>query len=276
MDSKQLFRFYHSNFFLSNWLNEQGQLALSEGDVKWFYCGVNQDFKAEIVNQSLNSFFSEEEVYLCISSNKSSLVQKSNISNEISKILHKKELGIMNKSFTKIMEFTSIGTFKMGIIRDFPKERIRPLGEPLKVEFHANIVDNNTQKIAAIIRKNFSNIESELLKDYGGSIEHLWIDLELVENYKTWPFRFQKRVKNPTSYTEFYSYNVAHYSVRPDFEKLQTLTSEEQICNYVFELLLKSTQILDHKKTKLEKFNANKFRLDFLSACKKLGYTFES
>jgi len=272
MDSKQLFRFYHSKFYLSNWLNEEGQLAQSEGDVKWFYCGVNEDFKSEIVNQSLNSFFSEDEVYLCISSNKSSLVQKSIAVNEIGKILHKKELGIMDKSFTRIMEFTSYGVFKMGIIRDFPINRIRPSGIPLKVAFHANIVDNNTQKVSNIVRKYFSNFENELHKDYGGSMEHLWIDLELVESYKAWTFRFQKRIDISTSYTEFYSYNVGHFSVKPDFEKLRTLSSEKEICSYVFGLLYKSTQILEDKQKKLDGFNSTAFRFDFLSACKKLGY----
>ena len=240
--------------------------------MKWFYCGVKEDFKNEIVNQLLNSFFSEDEVYLCISPNKSLLVQKSTVVDEIGKILHKKELGIMDKSFTRIMEFTSYGVFKMGIIRDFPKNRIRPSGIPLKVAFHANIVDKNTEKVAAIVREHFSNIESELHKDYEGSMEHLWIDLELVGD-KTWPFRFQERVNISTSYTEFYSYNVGHFSVRPNFEKLRTLSSEEEICSYVFGLLYQSTQFLEDKQKKLDGFNATAFRLDFLSACKKSGYT---
>lgn len=57
MDSKQLFKFYNSKFHLSNWFNEEGQLAQNEEDVKWFNCGVSKDYKSEVVSQKLNSFF---------------------------------------------------------------------------------------------------------------------------------------------------------------------------------------------------------------------------
>ena len=140
---------------------------------------------------------------------------------EIRNILHKKEVGILNESCTKIMFFNQYGTFKSGIIREFPKSRPKPAGKPLKVSFHANIVDRSTEKVSDLIRKHLDNIEMELCNDYGGSMEHLWIDLELVESLleerDCWPFRFQKRVEIPSSYTEFYSYNVGHYSVKPDF-----------------------------------------------------------
>ena len=56
MDSKQLFRAYHSKYFLSNQLNEEGEVAQSEGEVKWVYCGVNEDFKTELVHQLINGF----------------------------------------------------------------------------------------------------------------------------------------------------------------------------------------------------------------------------
>jgi len=273
MDSKQLFKFYNSKFHLSNWFNEEGQLAQNEEDVKWFNCGVSKDYKSEVVSQKLNSFFSEDDVYLCISSNQSFLVQKSIVAAEIGKILHKKELAVMNKSFTKIMYCSSYGVFKIGIIRDFPKDRVKPSGELLKVSFTANMTDSDYgSKIAKVINKHISSLENELHKDYGGCMEHLWINFQLIESHKTYPFRFQKRVEIPDSFTEFYSYNVGHYTVRPDFEKLQRLASEEEICSYAFELLYKSTQILEEKQKKLEGFNVKAFRLDFLSACKKLGY----
>jgi len=273
MESKQLFRAYQEKFYLTNWLNENGELAQSEGEVKWFYCGINQDFRRETVNQAINDTFTDDEVYLCISSNKSSLVSKSIIVEEIANILHKKEIGVINKSFTKMMFFNQYGTFQSGIIRDFPQSRPRPVGEPLKVKLFANIVTKNTKKIADIINSHFGYLEKNLSKDYGGNMEHLWIDLELVENYRHFPFRIQKRVKNPTSYTEFYSYNVGHYSIEPDYEKLNGLLSEKEICEYIFGLWYESTQILVDKQKKLDGFNATQFRLDFLNACEKLGFS---
>lgn len=276
MDAKQLFRLYQNKYHLTNWLNENGELAQKEGDVKWSYCGVSKDFKSEIVSQAINNTFTEDELYLCISSNKSSLVLKSIVVDEIGNILHKKEVGIMNKSCTTILFFSQYGTFKSGIIREFPDSRPRPAGTPLKVAFHANMIEKSTKKVAEIISNHFGNLEMELNKDYGGSMEHLWIDVELVSSHDAWPFRFQKRVNNPTSYTEFYSYNVGHYSIKPDFEKLRELSSDEAICSYVFGLLYESTQILIDKQKKLEGFNATAFQLDFLSACEKLGYSLDS
>ncbi|WP_149206034.1 hypothetical protein [Flavobacterium johnsoniae] len=273
MDSKQLFKLYNSKISSSNWFDEKDQLAQNDDKIKWFNCGVGKDYKSEIVNQSLNSFFPEDDVYLCISSNNSFLVQKSIVAEEIGKILHKKELAIINKSFTKIIEFNSIGIFKKGIIRDFPKERERPSGVPLKVSFTANMTDSDyASKIATLINKHISSLENELHKDYGGCMEHLWIDFQLIESHKTYPFRFQKRVTIPASFTELYSYNVGNYTVKPDFVKLQMLSSEEEICSYAFELLHKSTKILENKQKQLADFNVNAFRSDFLSACKKLGY----
>ncbi|MGJ1431136.1 hypothetical protein ACR79M_06130 [Sphingobacterium spiritivorum] len=272
MDSKQLFRFFHSKFHLSNWLNENADLAQSEGEVKWYYCGVNEDFKTEFVRQTINNIFTDDEIYLCISSGNSSLVYKSAVADEIGKVLHRKEIGLMDLSFTKMIFFNSYGTFKIGRIRDFPESRPKPEGNLLKVAFHANIVDDSTYHVSDAVTKHFESIEKALHKDYGGNLEQLWIDLELVESHKSYPFRFQKRVGNPTSYTEFYSYNVGHYSVRPDFEKLKSLVSEEEICSYVFELLYQSTQILADKQKKLDGFDASKFRLDFSNALKKAGY----
>lgn len=271
MDSKQIFRAYQNKFYLTNWLNENGEFAKSEGEVKWFYCGVDKDFKQEVVEQAINNAFTDDEVYLCISSNKTYLVLKSLVAKEIANMLHKKEIGVIDKAFSKTMFFNQYGTFKSGVIRDFPKTRPRPLGEPLNVEFHANIVDKTTEKVAGIIRKYFDNLEKNLCKDYGGNMEHLWIDLELVDGHKPFPFRFQKRVEISTSYTEFYSYNVVNYCIEPDYEKLSGLLSEEEICRYIFGLWYESTQILVDKQKRLDGFNATQFRLDFLSACEKLG-----
>lgn len=272
MDTKQLFRLFNSKFYLTNWLNENGDLAQSEGEVKYFYCGVNKDFKTEFVSQQINATFNEDEIFLCISSNKSLLVSKSIAVTEIAKTLHKKEIGIMDKSFSKMIFFNSYGTFKSGIIREFPESRSRPNGHLLKVEFFANIMDESTTKVAKAICKHFEHFEKKLHNDYGGIMEYLWIDLKLVERYKSHPFRFQKRVSQPSSFTEFYTYNVSHYSVRPDYEKLRVLSTDGEICEYVFDLFYNSTQILVDKQKKLEDFDALKFRLDFLSALKTIEY----
>ena len=272
MDSKQLFRLYHSKFHRTNWLNKSGEPAKSDGDVEWFYCGLKDDFKYDFVSQAINDTFPDDEVYLFISSGNSSLVPKSVAVKAIGNNLHKKEIGVMNPSFTKIMEFATYGVFKIGIIREFPASRPKPHGIPLKVAFHANIMDASTERAAHAVSDHLERFEKALNRDYGGVMEHLWIDLELIESHKSWPFRFQKKVGTPASYTEFYSYNVGHYSVRPDFEKLRGLSEKESICSYIFELLYDSTQILVDRQKNIGDFDATAFRFDFLSACKEQGY----
>lgn len=268
MDSKQLFRLFNSKYHLTNWHNEDGEPAQSEREVAWRYCGVGEEFRVETVDWIINKLFEDDEVYLCIGSNKSALVPKSTLTDEIGKVLHKKEIGLMNKALTKILFFNSYGTFKSGVIRDFPEHRPRPVGSPLKVAIHANIVDQRTSGVADVIGKHLTNLEGMLRNDYGGEMEHLWIDLELLENSKPYSFRFQKRVASSTSYTEFYAYNVGHYSVQPDFDILMKLSSEDEICSYILELLYESTSVLIHKEKKIGDFDVTRFQADFSVAWK--------
>lgn len=66
-------------------------------------------------------------------------------------------------------------------------------------------------------------------------------------------------------------FNVGHYSVKPDFEKLLKL-SQENICIYVLKLIYDSTNVLIKNQKKLGDFDAQTFQANFLLECKKLGY----
>ena len=52
----------------------------------------------------------------------------------------------------------------------------------MKVGIHANVCDTDTQKIAFSLHEPFTVLGSALEGDYGGVMEHLWIDLELIED----------------------------------------------------------------------------------------------
>lgn len=277
MDSKQIFRTYNSKLELIFWFNEKYELAQNEKEIKWFYCGVGKDYKSKIVEQEIDIAFPDDEIYLCIAPNKSSLVLKSVAVKEIGNSLHKKEIGLMDKSLTKLISFSTIGVFTMGIIKEFPKSRLKPKEKPLIVKFYANITDESTTKIPDLIRNPLDQLAKLLSNNYGGIMENLWIDLELTEgrHHKEigyWPFRFQKRISTSNSFLENYTYNVAHYSVKPDFKKLRELP-EKSICTYVFGLFYESTQVLIEQEKKLGGFNATKFRSDFLIGCENLGIT---
>ncbi len=276
MDTKELYRKYCREVNFAVWLGDNGELAYCSETV-WHYCGVKEDFKKDSFRKECEKYFPDDEVYLIISSENSSLVPKSEISDRIAKFTGKKEIGIIDTSFKKILSLNSYGTFKKGVVIRYPKTRIKEEGTALGVEFRVHAYVSSPERVCHAVRDLFDKLGEAMSNDYGGDIEHLWISLELVEDHvtngKSWPFRFQKRV--PLSEFlpgEEYSYNVGSYSVAPDFEKLKTLP-DELICDYVLNLVYRSTQVLINKQKKLGDFDAVRFRSDFVAVCDELGYS---
>ena len=150
----------------------------------------------------------------------------------------------------------------------------------MKVGIHANVCDSDTQKIAFSLHEPFTVLGSALEGDYGGVMEHLWIDLELIEDASRpegaprHPFRFQRRVAGrsyfglPPSDDKF---NVGHYSVRPDFQLLKRLGSNEAV-TYVLSLIYESTYGLNEKRKRIGEFDLPQFHRKYRDACSQLGY----
>jgi hypothetical protein len=135
----------------------------------------------------------------------------------------------------------------------------------LKVSFNANACDKNTKRIMEQIYEPLSQIANALFDDYGGPMENLWIDVELVPYYaerrKPWPFRLQKRVSGSCQLTGIKhpdEYNVGHYSVSPDFPLLLSLP-HDQLVPYILGLLLNSFDSLKEKKS-LKGFDVEAFK----------------
>ncbi len=273
MDSKQLHRKFYSKLGCVEWLDEKDELA-DVSRTHYYYCGIKEDFKKGFVKEVLEKYFIDDEVYIIITPGNSSLVSKSETPDIIEQFIGKKEIGIIDKEFSKVIFFNLFGTFEKGVFIEYPNSRIKEDGTTLDVGLHANIYESSTKRIARAVKDPFDKLEKKLSNDYGGNIEHLWISLELVESHlkdgKGFPFRFQKRVS--LSGPGDYWYNVGSYSVVPDFEKLKTLP-EEKICDYVLGLIYESTQILIDKQKRLEGFDAVKFRSDFIAVCDELGYS---
>ncbi|MFH1024839.1 MAG: hypothetical protein V1809_15775 [Planctomycetota bacterium] len=149
----------------------------------------------------------------------------------------------------------------------------------MEVSLNANKSDRATGRIAEILRAAFEAIEKDVSKDYGGTMQHLWIDVELIQSHAerrpSWPFRFQKRVGGsvlkltglPTPVYE----NVGHYGISPDFRRLLD-TPLDSVANYVLGLVYESTSVLIEKQKKLDGFDAQRFRQEFLSSCRKHGF----
>ena len=140
--------------------------------------------------------------------------------------------------------------------------------------------DQETSRIMQVLHSPLEEISEELSNDYGGKMEHLWIDVELKDNRGPFAFRFQKKVggKTPNPITgippgEFK--NVGHYSVMPDIAEL-LYVPQDQVVDYVLQLIYRSTTVLIEKQKRLGGFDAERFRFDFLAACKKRGYDMDS
>lgn len=147
----------------------------------------------------------------------------------------------------------------------------------MELGLHANMVDEVTGRIADILHAPFEQVSRDLNNDYGGSIEHLWIDFELIRDHgerrPPFSFRYQKRVSGNDRLTGIRHpdrQNVGHYSVRPDFTVLLNLP-DEQVPIYALRLIYDSTAVLHEKSRKLGGFDAERFRFDFLEVCRRHG-----
>jgi hypothetical protein len=151
----------------------------------------------------------------------------------------------------------------------------------MEVGLHANMCDLTTEKIAYALHSPFEAIGRDLSKDYGGTMNHLWIDFELIERRRPpWSFRFQKRVggSSPGKLTGLprgVFENVGHYSVKPDFNELLRVPLDS-VVSYALSLIYASTSVLVEKQKKLGGFDAQTFRSDFLTTCRQHGYAIDS
>lgn len=150
----------------------------------------------------------------------------------------------------------------------------------MKVGLHANIVDDDTKAIADALYPVFKTLSQELEGEYGGSIDHLWIDLELLEylakadGSPRHPFRFQKRVSGRSHFglpVTLDHFNVGHFSVRPDFTLVASLSVERAV-SHVLQRVYEESAVLLGKEKKLGGFDATLFRERLRNACQQLGY----
>jgi len=151
----------------------------------------------------------------------------------------------------------------------------------MEVRFHANMCDQATRKIADALHQPLRDLGGALSRDYGGTMQHLWIDFELIRDHcelrPPYPFRFQKKVgggicRLTGMRTTMYEH-VGHYSVRPDFDVLLALPLD-QVVSYVLSRIHESTSVLIEKQKKLGGLDAQRFREDFAAACKEMGHPF--
>lgn len=148
----------------------------------------------------------------------------------------------------------------------------------MEFRLRANICDTETYPISCALVEPSQALSDLMRGDYGGVMEHLWIDVELRDfgdaPKPSWPFRFQKRVSGRSHFglpPVDDSFNVGHYSVRPDLQLLLTLPTKDSVA-HVLQVVYESTIILNGKQKRLGDFDVSRFRSRFLEAALNIGY----
>jgi hypothetical protein len=141
----------------------------------------------------------------------------------------------------------------------------------MEVLVGATKFDQGTEHLAALIRSHLEELSTALSGEYGGPMDHLWIELELspgnADVRPAFPFRFQKRVRTPRELRAFGErefFNVGNYSVRPDYCELARVPLDDVPC-YLMSLLYESTECLRGKR-QLKGFDVESFRERFAHA----------
>lgn len=138
----------------------------------------------------------------------------------------------------------------------------------MNVKVSASKSDQGTEHIAEVIRPYLDELSRTLSGEYGGAMEHLWIDLELspgdADVRERFPFRFQKRVAAPRALSALGAkehLNVGHFSVRPDYFDLARVPMSDVGC-YLMQLIYEATTTLQKGK-QIGDFDTQKFRDKF-------------
>lgn len=272
MESKEIYRLFNKLHTFSRVQDIFNDKKYTDTHIhnEYDYLGEGDTFQKDNFEEMLIEFFGNVPLYVSININKSYLAMPTELTPLILPYVGKKEIQIMNQEMTKIVIFNGFGSFAKGHLIHYPKSREREQGTPLQVKFYDNISENKYKKVSYALDDILPKIKQALNQDYGGTMEHLWINLLLVEHYKPFKFRFQKRVNDG----DFY-YNVGHYTAVPDFTILDTLNDENEIRQYALSVFYHSMQILEKKSKQLGGFNAKKFRQDFKNACQEFGIYFE-
>jgi hypothetical protein len=142
-------------------------------------------------------------------------------------------------------------------------------------------VDQGIEAQADQLHPHLDRLSRRLSRDYGGHLQHLWIDVELSPSHTDdrpapWPFSFRKRVSGAHSARKFGlpalpdSMNVGHFSVRPDHAELAA-TDLQDVPAHVIRLIHRDAAVLERNSRRLGGFNALALRQDIVDYLKEIS-----
>lgn len=83
---------------------------------EWSFVGEGQDFKEHEVNNSISSFFNENDIYLVVDRHNSFLIRRDEAAKAVRSLLSDQNITLCNQSFSRMIEFHYIGVAKHGAI----------------------------------------------------------------------------------------------------------------------------------------------------------------
>lgn len=157
------------------------------------------------------------------------------------------------------------------------------MGSPLDCVISISATDQGTEHLAEAVRPYLEIASAYLCRDYGGLMEHLWIDLEMspgrADMRPAWSFRFQRQVSLARSAKQFGlpvpsgandPKNVGHFSVRPDYFKLAEVPLDN-VPGFLLRLVYDESAVLEKRSRRLGGFDAKSFRRDLLEHIASIG-----
>lgn len=146
----------------------------------------------------------------------------------------------------------------------------------MDVLISASKCDQGTEHLQTLVSPHLDALAPTLSGEYGGPMNHLWIDLELcpvdADHRPALAFRFRKRVVTPRELRAFGTqefFHVGHYSVRPDYFELARVPLDDIKC-YLLRLIFDSTESLAGKR-QLKGFDLGLFRQRFAAGLAEQG-----
>lgn len=77
-------------------------------DDEWSFVGEGSDFKEREVQEFINSYFTEDELYLVIDRHNSYMLPKDKAAAEVKDKLSNQDITLCNNAFNKVVEFSYI------------------------------------------------------------------------------------------------------------------------------------------------------------------------
>lgn len=108
MDAKNIFIACNHMKNKISWEKESGN--------EWSFVGEGNDFKENEVQDFVDSYFNEKELYLVVDRHNALSIFASEAASKIKGYLDKKDVVLCNKRFDKMIEFNYIGVAKHGKI----------------------------------------------------------------------------------------------------------------------------------------------------------------